>query len=303
SHVVAESAAMRSVLRTASLVAASDVSVLIMGESGVGKEIVAELIHGWSDRAHQPLIAANCAGLPESLIESELFGHVKGAFTGAATDREGYFRAAQGGTLFLDEIGELPMHLQPKLLRALEAHEVTPVGAERSISIDVRLLAATNKNLEEAVKNNAFREDLYYRLNVVELSVPPLRDRREDIPALVRRFASQFVRAAVRLSPQALSCLLAYDWPGNIRELRNAVQRACLLCRGDVIMPEHLPAKMQCLLDATDDVDEGRLSQVERATILATLEECEGNRTQAARKLGISRRGLIYKLRAMGYQD
>lgn len=301
--VVADSPAMRSVLRTAALVAASEVPVLVTGESGVGKEVVADLIHRWSDRASKPLIAANCAGLPETLIESELFGHVKGAFTGAAAQRDGYFRAAQGGTLFLDEIGELPLHLQPKLLRALEAKEVTPVGAEQAIPIDVRLIAATNKDLEQAVKENVFREDLYYRLNVVELNVPPLRERQADIPALVRGLASEFVGTAVRLSPQTLNCLLAYNWPGNVRELRNAVQRACLLCRGDVVMPEHLPAKVQALALAGEDSEQGRLSQVENATILATLEECDGNRTHAARKLGISRRGLIYKLRAMGYED
>ncbi|MCO6048095.1 sigma-54 dependent transcriptional regulator [Aeoliella sp. ICT_H6.2] len=299
--VVAESGAMRAVLRTAALVAPSDAPVLITGESGVGKEVVADLIHRWSDRAAQPLIAANCAGLPETLIESELFGHLKGAFTGASATREGYFRAAEGGTLFLDEIGELPMHLQPKLLRALEAKEVTPVGADRPVAVDVRLVAATNRELEQAVQNNTFREDLYYRLNVVELQVPPLRERREDIPALVRRLGSEFVGAAVRLSPQALNCLLAYQWPGNVRELRNAIQRACLLCRGDVVMPEHLPAKVQALAVEADGDEQGRLSQVERATILATLDECDGNRTQAARKLGISRRGLIYKLRAMDY--
>ena len=300
--VVAESAAMRSVLRTAVLVAASDAPVLIMGESGVGKEVIADLIHRWSHRSQQPLIAANCAGLPETLIESELFGHMKGAFTGASATRDGYFRAAEGGTLFLDEIGELPMHLQPKLLRALEAKEVTPVGADRPVPVNVRLVAATNKNLEQAVKDNTFREDLYYRLNVVELSVPPLRDRREDILPLVRRLGSEFVGAAIRLSPQALNCLLAYEWPGNVRELRNAIQRACLLCRGDVVMPEHLPAKVQALAVDGEGDEQGRLSQVERATILATLEECEGNRTKAAQKLGISRRGLIYKLRAMNFE-
>lgn len=300
--VVAASAAMRAVLRTAALVAESDAPVLVTGESGVGKEVVADLIHRWSNRTAQPLIAANCAGLPETLIESELFGHIKGAFTGAASTREGYFRAAQGGTLFLDEIGELPLHLQPKLLRALEAKEVTPVGADRPVPVDVRLVAATNRNLEQAVQDNTFREDLYYRLNVVELNVPPLRDRREDIPALVRRLGSEFVGASVRLSPQALNCLLAYEWPGNVRELRNAIQRACLLCRGDVVMPEHLPTKVQALAVEADGDEQGRLMQVERATILATLEECNGNRTQAARKLGISRRGLIYKLRAMDFE-
>ena len=301
--VVADSSSMRSVLRTAVLVAASDAPVLVTGESGVGKEVVANLIHRWSNRASGPMLAANCAGLPETLIESELFGHVKGAFTGATANREGYFRSAHGGTLLLDEIGDLPLHLQPKLLRALEMKEVTPVGAERPVAVDVRLIAATNRDLEQAVKDNTFREDLYYRLNVVELNVPPLRDRCEDIPALVRRMASEFVGAAVRLSPQALNYLLAYDWPGNVRELRNAIQRACLLCRGDVVLPEHLPTKVQSLKSEGDAPSRGRLSQVERATILATLQECGGNRTQAARKLGISRRGLIYKLRAMDYED
>ncbi len=298
-EVVADSASMRSVLRTAALVAGSEAPVLITGASGVGKDVVAQLIHRWSPRADRPMTTANCAGLPETLIESELFGHVKGAFTGAAAERQGYFRAAQGGTLFLDEIGELPLHLQPKLLRALEAREVTPVGADRPIAVDVRLIAATNRNLERAVQENTFREDLYYRLNVVELCVPPLCDRREDIPPLVRRLASDFVGASVRLSPQAMNCLLAYKWPGNVRELRNAIQRACLLCRGDVVMPEHLPAKVRSLAAEGADPEQGRLLQVERATILATLAECDGNKTQAARQLGISRRGLIYKLRAM----
>jgi DNA-binding NtrC family response regulator len=297
--IVAQSGAMRGVLRTAALVAGSEAPVLITGASGVGKDVVARLIHQWSPRRDRPMTTANCAGLPESLIESELFGHMKGAFTGAAAERQGYFRSAQGGTLFLDEIGELPLHLQPKLLRALEAREVTPVGADRPVAVDVRLIAATNRNLEQAVQENTFREDLYYRLNVVELCVPPLCDRREEIPALVRRLASDFVGAAVRLSPQAMNCLLAYQWPGNVRELRNAIQRACLLCRGDVVLPEHLPAKVRSLVTEGTDPEQGRLMQVERATILATLAECGGNKTQAARNLGISRRGLIYKLRAM----
>jgi DNA-binding NtrC family response regulator len=297
---VAESRGMRRVLRTAALVAAADAPVLITGESGVGKEIVAQLIHQWSPRAGRDMVAANCAGLPESLIESELFGHAKGAFTGASAARQGYFRTAHGSTLLLDEVGELPLALQPKLLRALETHEVTPVGSDAPVHVDVRVIAATNRDLEDAVRNGRFREDLYYRLNVVELEVPPLRDRREDVLPLVRRLASSFVGTAVRLSPQAVECLLTYDWPGNVRELRNAIQRACLLCRGDVVMPEHLPPKVQSACVAPPSTaNRGRLSQVERATILATLAECDGNRSQAARKLGISRRGLIYKLRAM----
>lgn len=299
-EVVADSGPMRQVLRTAALVAQSDAPVLITGESGVGKEVVAQLIHAWSARAGNPLVAANCAGLPETLIESELFGHAKGAFTGAAGERAGYFRAAHRGTLLLDEIGELPLHLQPKLLRVLEAREIVPVGSERPAAVDVRVIAATNRDLELAVREGRFREDLYYRLNVVELAVPPLRDRRGEILPLTRKMAAAFVGAPVRLSPQALQCLLAYDWPGNVRELRNAVQRACLLCQGDVVLPEHLPPKIRGLSAVSPTAaGEGRLSQVERAAILAALEECAGNRTQAAKRLGISRRGLLYKLRAM----
>ena len=196
----------------------------------------------------------------------------------------------------------MPLHLQPKLLRALESGQITPVGSDVPVEVNTRFVAATNRDLEEAVANGNFRDDLYYRISVVEIRVPALRERRDDIPALTRRFAAEFSGRPVRLSPQAMQCLLTYGWNGNVRELRNAIQRACLLCRGDVIMPEHLPPKIAELCTssaaaAEDDV--GRLSQVERATILATLDETGGNRTQAAKKLGISRRALIYKLRAI----
>ena len=299
--LVCESAAMRRVVETAAVVAPSSAPVLILGESGAGKEVIAQLIHRWSPRAAGPLVAANCAGLPESLIESELFGHTKGAFTGADAARQGFFRAAHGGTLFLDEIGELPLHLQPKLLRALESGQITPVGSDTPVEIDTRLVAATNCDLAEAVRAGRFRDDLYYRINVVELIVPPLAERSDDLLPLAAQFAGEFAGGPVRLSPQATQCLLAHRWPGNVRELRNAIQRACLLCRGDVILPEHLPPKIAALATAPGqrNADAGRLSQVERATILATVEECGGNRTHAAKKLGISRRALIYKLRAM----
>jgi len=298
---VVESPALRHVVETAAVVAPSDAPVLISGPSGVGKEVVAQLIHHWSPRREGPLVAANCAGLPESLIESELFGHTKGAFTGAVQSRQGFFRAAHGGTLFLDEIGELPLHLQPKLLRALESGKITPVGSDTPADVDTRMVAATNRDLEKAVAEGSFRDDLYYRINVVELAVPPLSERREDVLPLARRFAAEFAGGPVRLSPQAVQCLLAHTFSGNVRELRNAVQRACLLCRGDVILPEHLPPKVAALGAAAPgpDNDRDRLSQVERATILATLDECDGNRTRAAKKLGISRRALIYKLRAI----
>lgn len=295
---ICESPAMRHVLETAAVVAPSLAPVLILGPSGAGKEMIARLIHAWSPRAGGPLVVANCAGLPETLIESELFGHTKGAFTGAVQSRQGFFRAANGGTLFLDEIGELPVHLQPKLLRAIESGEITPVGSETPVKVDVRLVAATNRDLSQAVVQGRFRDDLYYRINVVELTVPPLAERYEDILPLARQFAAEFSGGPVRLSPQAENCLLAHPWPGNVRELRNAIQRACLLCRGDVILPEHLPPKIAALAgQPLQHPTRGRLSQIERATILATLAECHGNRTQAAQKLGISRRALIYKLR------
>jgi len=298
--VVFESAAMRRLAETLAVVADSSVPVLVMGESGTGKEVVAQLLHGWSGRSDGPMVAANCAGLPESLIESELFGHTKGAFTGAGEDRRGLFRAADGGTLFLDEIGELPLHLQPKLLRAIETGQVTPVGSETPVAVDTRLIAATNRDLSEAVEAGQFRDDLYYRINVVELVVPPLGQRREDVLPLARRFGNEFAATPIRFSPQAVNCLLAHAWPGNVRELRNAIQRACLLSRGDVVMPEHLPSRVAGFAEqAPTDSDQGRLSQVERATILATLAECKGNRTHAAKKLGISRRALIYKIRAI----
>jgi DNA-binding NtrC family response regulator len=304
--LVCESLATRRMLETVAVIAPSNVPVLISGESGTGKELVAELIHRWSPRSAGPLVAANCASLPETLIESELFGHSKGAFTGASETRQGFFRSADRGTLFLDEIGELPLALQPKLLRALENGQISPVGSDRIVEVDVRLVAATNRNLEAEVAEGRFRDDLYYRINVVEVALLPLRDRREDIPPLARHFASEFAGGPVRLSPQAMACLLVAPWPGNVRELRNAIQRACLLCRGDVILPEHLPPKIAHAgqhAGAAASEPMGRLSQIERATIVATLEECGGNRTHAAKKLGISRRALIYKLQAIEAAD
>jgi DNA-binding NtrC family response regulator len=292
---------MRHLVETVAVVARSEVPVLITGESGTGKEVIAGLIHTWSPRRDGELLVANCASLPESLIESELFGHTKGAFTGASEARQGLFRAADGGTLFLDEIGEMPLPLQPKLLRAIETGQISPVGADATISVNTRLIAATNRDLDTEVAEGRFRDDLYYRINVIEIAIQPLRERREDILPLAQCFAVDFLGGPVRLSPQAMNCLLAHRWPGNVRELRNAMQRACLLCRGDVVLPEHLPPKIASAESSqSDDAGgRGRLSQVERATILATLEECGGNRTQAAKKLGISRRGLLYKLRAI----
>ncbi len=296
-----ESPAARRLLDQMAVIAPSTAPVLVRGETGTGKEVVARLIHAWSQRSAGPLVATNCASLPEALIESELFGHAKGAFTGAVEARHGVFRTADGGTLFLDEIGELPLALQPKLLRALETGQITPVGSDGSVSVDTRLVVATHRNLEDEIREKRFREDLYYRINVVELVLEPLRRRCEDILPLARQYAQQFSGGPIRLSPQTSQCLVVHGWPGNVRELRNAMQRACLLCRGDVIMPEHLPAKIAQLetKGSAADLADGRLSQVERATILATLAECNQNKTQAAKKLGISRRALIYKLHDM----
>jgi len=296
--LICESGSMRRMLRTLSVVAPSDAPVLIRGETGTGKEVVASLIHAWSRRAKAVFVAANCASLPETLVESELFGHCRGAFTGAVESREGVFRAADGGTLFLDEIGELSLTLQPKLLRAVETGMITPVGSDTSITVDTRLIAATHRDLDREVAEKRFREDLYYRINVVEVVLDPLRERRDDILPLARYYANQFAGGPARLSPQAAQCLLVYAWPGNVRELRNALQRACLLCRGDVILPEHLPPRVAANSGPAEGTssDTNRLSQIERATILATLAECQNNRTLAAKKLGISRRALIYKL-------
>jgi DNA-binding NtrC family response regulator len=257
----------------------------------------------WSNRSAGPFLAVNCAAVPEGLLESELFGHVKGAFTGAVQTRAGVFRSADGGTLFLDEVAELPLHLQPKILRAIETGEILPVGVDIPTKVNVRVVAASNRNLAEMVQEGQFRADLFYRLNVIELHVPPLRERVEEILPLARQFALEMARQNVRFSPRAEECLLTYHWPGNVRELRNAIHRACLLCRGDVILPEHLPPAVQSATPAGEDRKaEGRLSQLEQAAILAALAECGGNRTRAAGKLGISRRALIYKLRAMEAQ-
>ena len=295
---IVASSAMRHVVETVSVVAPSDAPLLVLGPSGSGKELVARLIHDWSPRAEGPFVAINCGALPENLVESELFGHTKGAFTGASDNRLGLFRAASGGTLFLDEIGELSPSTQVKLLRALETNQVTPVGADSPVSIDVRFVAATNRDLASELREGRFREDLYYRINVIELSVPSLSERREDILPLAKHFANEFAGRPVRLSPQAAQQLLNYPWSGNVRELRNVIQRACLLCRGDVIIPDHLgPAVSGATLPTSPWSDTNRLSHVERATIIATLDECDGNRTHAAEKLGISRRTLINKLK------
>jgi DNA-binding NtrC family response regulator len=310
--VVARSPLMRAVLRDASLIAPSETRVLITGESGVGKEILADVIHGWSTRVGGPMIKVNCAAIPENLLESELFGHERGAFTGAHERRIGRFEEADKGTIFLDEISEMSNALQAKLLRVTQGGKFQRVGSNREIQTNARLLAATNRNLEDEVKNGRFREDLFYRLNVVELNLPPLRERREDILPLASRFIEDFAKGRARFSETVAACLENYPWPGNVRELRNAMERAVLLSRSELILPEHLPNRVREVAGQAPPAtaspgafDSARLEEVERQAIMQTLRQHNFNRTETAKALGVSRRSLIYKLqrfRELGYK-
>lgn len=308
--VVAQSPAMQEVLREAALVAPSDTRVLITGESGAGKEVITDLIHRWSTRAEGPLVKVNCAAMPENLLESELFGHEKGAFTGAVGRRVGRFEEASSGTLFLDEIAEMSPTLQSKLLRVTQDGSFSRVGSNVEQRTTARIVAATNRDLEREIEAGNFREDLYYRLNVIEIHVPPLRARSADIGALAQHFAAEFSKGKPRFSPGAMACMEAHDWPGNVRELRNAIERAVLLARGGVILTEHLPKRMAGAGEASVAAEAPpaagtRMEDIERQTILKTLREHQFSRTKAARALGISRRTLIYRLqhyREQGYQ-
>ncbi len=307
-YVVARSPLTQSVFRDASLIAVSDTRILITGESGVGKEVLADVIHAWSTRSAGPMVKVNCAAIPETLLESELFGHEKGSFTGAHAQRIGRFEEANNGTIFLDEIGEMSPQLQAKLLRVTQNGTFQRVGANREITTNARLLTATNRNLEELVKAGKFREDLFYRLNVVELNIPPLRERREDILPLASHFIAEFAKGRARFSEAVSMCIERYPWPGNIRELRNAMERAVLLSRSELILPEHLPAKVRELASqapAPEPVDARQLEEIERQAILQGLRQHGFNRTETAKALGISRRALIYKLqrfRKMGFE-
>ncbi len=300
--VIAESPLTQAVFRDAAVIAASDTRVLITGESGVGKEIVADVIHAWSRRAAGPLVKVNCAAIPENLLESELFGHEKGAFAGATQRRPGRFEEAAGGTLLLDEIGDLPLPLQAALLRLINDGTFRRLGSTRDIKADARLLATTNRDLEAQIAAGKFREDLFYQLNVMEIHVPPLRERPEDILPLATHFIGQFSRQKPRFSATVAAALTRYRWPGNVRELRNAMERAALLSRGEVVLPEHLPAR---ILNATSELapaGEGearRLEEIEREAILKALRKNNYNRTQTAKELAISRRALTYKLQRL----
>jgi DNA-binding NtrC family response regulator len=297
--VIAHSPLMQAVFHDAALIAPSESRVLITGESGVGKEVLADVIHAWSTRAKGPLVKVNCAAIPENLLESELFGHEKGSFTSAVAQRIGRFEEANNGTIFLDEIGDMSAPLQAKLLRVTQNGCFNRVGSNRELQTNARILAATNKNLEERVKAGTFREDLFYRLNVVELNIPALRERPEDILPLAAHFIAEFTKGKVRFSPTLTEGLARYSWPGNVRELRNAMERAALLSRGEMILPEHLPTRVRTAVEQAGAVplpDAQRLEEIERHAILQALREHQNNRTETAKALGISRRALLYKL-------
>jgi two-component system response regulator HydG len=305
-EIIGKSQAITGIFETLSMVAPTDATVLILGESGTGKELIADAIHNNSPRHSGPMVKVNCAALPETLLESELFGHEKGSFTGAIARKEGRFKLADGGTLFLDEIAEMSLVLQAKLLRVIQSRSFERVGGTETIMADVRLVVATNRDLEEEVREGRFREDLYYRLNVIPITLPALRERREDIPLLAEHFLKVLSERNAKnirgFQSKALDLLVRSRWKGNVRELENVVERAVIMARGEHIEPEDLPGHIR-----EDDMQEavgvtpGRpLSELEKEAILQTLEMTGGNRTETADLLGISRRTLQYKLKEYG---
>jgi len=326
-RLIGDSAAMQQVRATIGKLARNQAPVYIAGESGVGKELVARLIHEQGPRASGPFVPVNCGAIPSELMESEFFGHRKGSFTGASTDKEGLFQAAQGGTLFLDEVAELPLHMQVKLLRAIQEKAVRPIGGRDEIPVDVRILSATHKNLGHLVEQGQFRQDLFYRINVIELRVPPLRERRGDVPLLsafiLKALAGKSGESIGQLSPAARDALEAYDFPGNVRELENILERAMAMCDGaiidasDLMLPQRsarsghdaLPAAATsheasaapapAAASANGGLDD-YISNLERTAIVKALEESRYNKTAAARKLGITFRALRYKLKKLG---
>jgi len=307
-NLVAKSEAMQSMFQIAAKAAQYKTTVLILGDSGTGKELIARAIHFEGERSNMPLVPVNCGGIPETLLESELFGYKRGAFTGADKNKKGMFQEADGGTIFLDEIGELPLALQVKLLRVLQENEVRMIGDSKSIKIDVRVIAATAKNLEEEVKKGAFREDLFYRLNVLSIKIPPLRDRAEDIPLLcdhfIERFNSRLNKKIEGIAPAAMSHLLGYAWPGNVRELENMIERALVLAEDALLLPDHFPPELGRPIDG-DQMDvlfdghslKAAQKLMEQRLITKALKKTGGNRTQAARLLEISHPSLLSKIK------
>lgn len=304
-EIIGKSEALQDVFRIVEKVADTNVGILIQGESGTGKELIARSIHFNSHRADKPFLAVNCGALPESLLESELFGHTKGAFTGATGDKKGLFRSSDGGTLLLDEIGEMPLPLQVKLLRALQEQEVTPVGSSTAVKFDTRIIAATNKNLEMEVAENRFREDLFYRLNVIEINLPPLRSRREDIPLLVKHFIAKTAReqntAEKPIETKAMAALVNFNWQGNIRELNNAIERAFILSGAEIEI-ESLPPKVKLNAQSSFEMRDPEglrptLEETERRYILEILKSVSDDKTAAAEILGIDLSTLYRKLK------
>jgi len=298
---------MLDVYKLVARVAPSTATVLVVGESGTGKELVARAIHNRSPRATKPFVPVNCTALSESLLESELFGHARGAFTGAIAAKRGLFETASGGTLFLDEIGDMGPKMQAQILRVLQDGEMRPVGGTEAIRVDVRLVCATNRDLEAEVKSTRFREDLYFRINVVTVRMPPLRDRAGDIPILVRHFLNKIARresrALASVSPETLEVLCRYGWPGNVRELENAIERAVAVAKGNVVLPSDLPAEVYggaSIAPASIIDDRPTLGELERRYIALVLAECGGNKKRAAEKLGIDRRTLYRAIERSG---
>ena len=308
-NMIGESQRMREVYRFVEKIAPNNSTVLIRGESGTGKELVAHAIHRNSERSEKEFVAINCAVLSEALLESELFGYEKGAFTSAATQKRGRLEIADGGTLFLDEVGELTPATQAKLLRVLQERQFERLGGTRTISVDVRVIAATNRNLEEAIKEGTFRQDLYYRLNVISLTLPPLRDRREDIPLLAYYFIAKYSKKCKRLvtgmSPEVRACLLAYDWPGNVREMENAIERAVVLGNTDMIVPDDLPESLLATnpLPASASNYHETINEMKKKVILQAIEQANGNYTEAAKLLGIHSTNLHRLIRTLGLRS
>ncbi len=309
--IVGQSRKMKELIDMMAMIAPSEATVLITGESGTGKELIAKSIHYNSPRKDQPLVVVNCAALTETLLESELFGHEKGAFTGAEKRREGRFMQANTGTIFLDEIGETSATMQAKLLRVIQERELQRVGGDETVKVDVRILAATNKNLDIEVAKGRFREDLYYRLNVVTLKVPPLRQRQEDIPLLAQHFLKKYAEKNRKniqaFTPTAMDMLLKYDWPGNVRELENTIERAAILLTGEHITEKEIPSTItdtyagrNSLNERTADLGNRSLEDIEKEAILATLESSGGNKSETARRLKINRKTLRKKLKDYG---